>query len=136
MKINPSTVITSVTMINMDNDIESELFEITGSKCHFNKEFEYKDYLIQLRLDWNDIVNGDPVMDADIWRKPKCRKNRLRNGRWHHSEKKFDSASGRNIYMFEFENFKLRLGTKASVAKILRCDLRVIKPTQLRPENL
>lgn len=128
MKINPSTIITKVTVINMDNGGETELFEIKDSKCHFHKEFEYQDYIIQLRLDWSDVINGDPVLDTDIWRKPKCRKNRLRNGPWHHAEKQFDSASGRNIYTFEFENLRLRLGTKTSVAKILHCDLRVIAP--------
>ena len=72
MKFNDSTQIISVTMINMDDGTETQLFERKGSKCHFHKEFAYQNYIINLRLDWNDIVNGEPMLDADIWVKTKC----------------------------------------------------------------
>lgn len=130
MKINDSTTITSVTMINMDDGIESELFEIKGSRCHFSQEFEYQDYIIQLRLDWDDLVNGDPKLDVDIWRKFKHKNNRLRKGPWHHAEKKFDSAMGRYIYTFEFENLRLRLGTKTTATKDMRCRINIVRPSR------
>jgi len=130
MKLNDSTDIINVTIINMADGVESKLFEIKGSRCHFHKEFNYQNYIILLRLHWDDVVNGEPMLDADIWRKPKNKKNRLRNGPWHHSEKVFDSACRRYIYTFKFENLKLRLGTKITAAKNIKCDVRVVKPSR------
>lgn len=135
MELNDTTEIVSVSIINMDDGTETQLFEISGSHCHFRKEFEYKNYIIQLRIDWKDIVNGDPVLDADIWRKPKNEKNRLKNGPWHHSEKKFDSGTGRNVYAFEFEGLKLCFGTKTTAAKNIRCDVRIVRPPQRDEER-
>ena len=130
MKLNDSTDIINVTIINMADGVESKLFEIKGSRCHFHKEFNYQDYIIQLRLDWGDVAHGEPVLDADIWCGPKNKKNRLRNGPWHHAEKVFDSACRRYIYIFKFENLKLRLGTKITAAKNIKCDVRVVKPSR------
>ena len=130
MRFNNSTQIISVTIINIADDTEEKLHEIKGSKCHFCKEFDYSDYLIRLRLDWKDIRNGEPTLDADIWRKPKSKKNCLRKGPWHHTEKKFDPSIGRYIYTFEFENLRLCLGTKITAAKDIICDVRILKPSQ------
>lgn len=114
-------------MINMDDGTETKLDEIRGSKCHFHRTFDYQDYIIQLRLDWDDVVTGDPMLDADIWRKPKSKRTRLRNGPWHHSKKEYDAASMRNIYTFRFNSLKLRLGTKTTAVKDIKCDVRIRK---------
>lgn len=129
MKLNDSTEIINVTVINTVDGTEEKLCEIKDSKCLFCKEFDYKDYVICLRLDWRDIRNSEPTLDADIWRKPKNRKNRLRKGPWHHTEKKFDLNIGRYIYTFEFESLKLCLGTKTTAASNILCDVRIVKPS-------
>lgn len=125
MKISPSTIITSATLINLDNNFNFRLFERQGSRCHFCKELEFQDYIIHLRLDWKDIVNNAPVLDVDIWRKPKNKKNRLKTGRWHHVSKYFSQKHNRNVYSFEFMNLKLELGAEIGVAKIFTTDLRM-----------
>ena len=134
MKLNESTEIISVTFSNMADGFEEKLYEIKGSRCHFCKEFDYKDYVIRLRLDWKDIRNSEPTLAADIWRKPKNRRNRLRNGLWHHTEKSFNPTLNRYIYTFEFENLKLHLGTKTTVGKILPCNAVIVKPSQEIPK--
>jgi len=127
MELNDSTQIISIAMINMDDGTETLLFERKGSKCHFHEEFVYQNYIINLRLDWKDIANGEPMLDADIWVKTKDKKNRLRNGPWHHNEKKPDPFTGGNIYTFEFKNLKLRLGTKTTVAKDIACKVNIAR---------
>lgn len=124
MKLDDSTTITEVIMTNMDDDTESTLYEEKGSKCHFYKKVDFQNFIITLRLDWSDVINGDPILDADIWRKPKNKKNRLKNGRWHHTRKNYDPTSCRYIYSFEFQNLKLRLAPKITVAKDINNDFR------------
>lgn len=66
MKIDNSTEIVSVTLIDILTREESKLFERPKSKCYFKKPFKFKDYYIQLRLDWSDVQEGEPVLDVDI----------------------------------------------------------------------
>ena len=51
MKLNNSTQIISVKLINTDDGEEYTLSEIEGSRQHFVDKFNFQDYYIQLRLD-------------------------------------------------------------------------------------
>jgi hypothetical protein len=130
MKLNGATTIVDVTVVNMEDGTEKKLFERKGSKCHFVEDFEYNEYIIQLRLDWNDISSGDPVLDADIWAKPRCKENRLKNGRWHHTKKEFDQKAGSKIYFFKFKNFEFKIKARVTVAKDTR-NVIIIKRKKL-----
>ena len=135
MRLDSQTEIIKATMINADNNEELLLFEKEGSRCHFRKEFEHQGYIISLRLDWGDVVNGEPKLDADIWRKSKNKNNRLRNGEWHHTTKEFDEKIGVHIYLFEFQNLRLRLATRTTVGKRLSCSAVIVKPSQKGKDN-
>ncbi len=97
----------SVRLFDYDENEEEVLHEKEGSRCRFKKKFVHKNYEIQLRLDWNNIPNKDPTLDADI--KDRNTGIRLKEGRWHHTDPKFDPQLGTKIYHFQFEDLELRL---------------------------
>ena len=131
MKLNNSTRIISVQLINIDDGKESTLSERRGRRCHFNEVFRFQDYFVQLRLDWSDVRNGEPMLDADIWTKINGKKNFLRKGSWHHTEKKYDEKIGEKVYTFKFKNLILRLITKKTMAKTYTIDTILVR---LAPE--
>lgn len=130
IKIDGSTSIISVKLININDGAELELLEKVGSKCLFRDKFEYEGYVIQLRLDFNDIKNGEPILDADIWQKTAKENIPLKNGPWHHSKKTYDKIMSRNIYIFEFQNLRLCLGTITTAAKDIHCKINIKLPNQ------
>ena len=68
MRLDPGTEIKSIEFINTNTNEKILLYEIIGSRCHFQNIIKYNNYFIQFRLDWNDIdKHGEPVLDADIW---------------------------------------------------------------------
>lgn len=114
---NKHIYIVEMKLINIDTKEEMLLFERKGSRCHFANELTNCDYIIQLRVDWDDIKNSDPLLDADIYRNIFGRKGKkIRYGSWHHTEKKYDQDSNNTIYLFRFENLQLRLMSKISVS--------------------
>jgi hypothetical protein len=117
MKLDNSTQIIGAKLISVDDGKESMLFERPGSRCHFSELIRFKGYFIQLRLDWRDVKSGEPVLDADIWTEINGRKESLRKGSWHHTEKKFDEKAGMWAYAFKFRELELRLASKKTMAK-------------------
>lgn len=122
MKNKNSTRIVSVKLINSDTGKESTLIEKEGSRCHFLEVFHFQNYLIQLRLDWGDVINGDPMLDADILTENTCKKNWLRKGSWHHTKKELDEKTGKKMYTFKFQNLILRLILKMTKEITIKSD--------------
>lgn len=128
IQIGNSKNILSMKLVNIDNNEEMPLFERTGSRCHFNKEICFCDYIIYLRVDWGCIKNSDPVLDADIYRNISGSKGkRIKNGSWHHTEKRYDQDSNRIIYLFKFQNLQLRLMSQISVAMGVGLDAILVR---------
>jgi hypothetical protein len=97
----------SVRTHDIDTGREEVLHERPCRKrCRFAKWFTYKNYEIQLRLDFEDIQNGEPMLDADIRDKTT---GKFQKGKGHHTEMKCDAEAGRKIYSFEFDDLRLRL---------------------------
>jgi hypothetical protein len=120
--------ILSMTLVNIDTNDEMFLFERKGRKCHFNKEILTDDYIIYLRVDWGDIKNSDPVLDAQIYRNISGKRGKkIRYGSWHHTEKTYDQDSNSIIYLFRFKNLQLRLMSKISVAMGVGLDAILVK---------
>jgi len=108
--------ISAMTITDVDSGAQKNLFEREGSKCYFNEDIYFENYMITLRIDWGDIEKGDPVLDADIY----CgysgiKVKKLKNGPWHHTVKNFDVNANRKIYEFDFKNLKLRLTSQWTV---------------------
>jgi hypothetical protein len=126
MKLEESTEIISVSMIDVDTGEEKQLFEREGRKCHFRDPFSFGKYKIQLRLDWNDMEKGDPILDADLWTEDSIgRKTPLKKGSWHHTKKQPNPLTGEHQYSFEFQNLTLNLKTKMTVGKKHKADILV-----------
>ena len=123
IQIDNNKQILSMKLMNIDTNEEMPLFERAGSRCHFNKEILTDSYIIYLRLDWGDIKNSDPILDADIYRNNSGTKGkRIKNGPWHHTEKRYDQDSNRIIYLFKFKNLQLSLMSQMSVAMNVSLD--------------
>jgi hypothetical protein len=100
----------SVRIVNLDTKEEEVLYERQYKRCWFAKQLSYKNYEIQLRWDFKDIQNGEPVLDADIKDKTTGKSLEIRRcPPWHHTEMKYDTQADRKIYDFEFDNLRLRL---------------------------
>jgi len=127
MKLDPGTEIKSVELVDVDTKEKIPLFERIGSRCHFRDKIKYKNYFIQLRLDWGDIDKyGEPVLDADIWTKVGGKKVFKRKGEWHHTRKEIDAKTNQWKYIFKFENLELHLITKKTIAKFLTAKAKIV----------
>jgi len=120
MRLDPGTEVKSVEFIDANTNEKFPLLERIGSRCHFRNPIKYKNYSIQLRLDWDDIDKyGEPVLDADIWTEVNGRKLFKRKGVWHHTKKEVDSKTNQLKYIFKFESLELHIITKKTIAKFL-----------------
>lgn len=118
----------SMSLIDLCTGKEAALFEHEGSRCHFNEDIYFEDYIITLRVGWGDIRNTAPVLDADIYQNILGKKGKkLRNGNWHHTLKKFDINENRKIYDFLFNQLKLRLCAKMSFSLSVGMDAILVK---------
>ena len=130
MKLDESTEIICVSIIDCDTGKEEQLFEREGRQCHFKDPFTFENYKIQLRLDWNDMKNGDPTLDADIWTEDSMKaKTFLKKDSWHHTTKQSNPVTGEHQYTFEFRNLALNLKTKMTVGKKHTLDAFLVKDT-------
>ena len=61
-----------IKIINLDTGVKETLHtKEDNNRCHFTDIHKFPinstSYFIQLRLDWFDIKNGEPMLDVDIW---------------------------------------------------------------------
>ncbi|MEK7398917.1 MAG: hypothetical protein AAB116_18440 [Candidatus Poribacteria bacterium] len=89
------------------------------SRCHFFEPIETQTHTIKLRLDWADIYDGEPILDADIFDKDTG--NRIPTEEsWHHTMKTPDSKSNEMLYQLEFNDYKANLITIKNIHKEIR----------------
>ena len=120
--------ILSMTLVDMSSGKEKTLLERQGSRCHFYEDIYFEGHIITLRVDWGDIRNTDPVLDADIYQDISGRKGKkLRNGSWHHTLKESNANENRKIYHFSFNHLRLRLGAKMSFSLSVSMDAIIVK---------
>ena len=121
----------SMTLFDLRTGKETTLFEHEGSRCHFYKDICFENYIITLRIHWDDIKNGDPVLDADIYPNisGKKGKKKLRNGPWHHTLKEFDEIENRKIYDFSFKQLNIRLTAKMTFSLSVGMDAILVRKT-------
>ena len=120
----------SISLIDIKNGNEMNLFERHGSKCHFNEDIFFGEYIITLRIDWGDIQNTDPVLDADIYRNDSGKKGiKIKSGKknWHHTNKTFDASMNMKYYSFSFKELQLNVIAKINFALSLSMDAILIK---------
>jgi hypothetical protein len=111
----------SVRMIDRDAGKEEVLHERVGSRCYFTDWFTYGNYKIQYRLHRNEVRNGVPTLDADIYDK-NSGKLLVKERKWHHTKVTIDPASGRETYIFNFLGLKRKLGIIRTMAKDFTAD--------------
>jgi hypothetical protein len=115
----------SASFENIDTGNKEVLFDRVGSNCSFSKFINFENYQVQLRLDWDDLINGKPRLDADI--KDKTTGIMLRKGPWHHTDPEFMKSEGRTIYTFRFKSLQLRLGTIMTMGIDLKADAVIVQ---------
>jgi hypothetical protein len=115
-------------LVNIDSKEEMTLYEREGSRCFFNENISFGEYIITLRADWDDVKNGDPVLDADIYKNVSGKKRKkIKNGPWHHTEKEYDKDTNRLIYDFNFQNLNLRLMSQSTFGIGVSLDAILVK---------
>ena len=88
--------ILSMTLVDIGTGKEVILFEREGSRCHFYDDIDFDGYIITLRIDWGDIRNSDPMLDADVYINVSGNKSKkINTGKWHHTLKDFDEMGSR-----------------------------------------
>jgi hypothetical protein len=100
----------SVRIVNLGTNKEEVLCEREDSGYRFAKWFTYKNYEIQLRFNLQEILNGEPMLKADI--KDKTTGELIKTSKkseWHHTPMKHDAQANRKIYDFKFHDLSLRL---------------------------
>jgi len=117
-------------MVNVDAGEETVLFKRKKSKgedsrCFFREWFPFKNYEVQLRLDYNGKPNVDPTLDVDIRNKGTL----IEKGSWHHTEKKYDPKLNMYIYDFKgFDNLAFRVYTRTTLEMTIKSDTTICKP--------
>lgn len=125
----------SMTLIDISNGKELTLFERESSKCHFHEDIYFGDYIVTLRIDWGDIQNTDPVMDADIYLNDSMKKGKkIKNGSWHHTVKKFDENENKKVYDFTFRDLRLRLSARMNFSLSLGMGAIIVRREDLNPK--
>ena len=97
---------------------EHVLFERPGRCCHFAEDIVHGQYIISLRVDWRDLWESEPTLDADIYvRGPDGRKGRrVRNQKWHHTRLDNLGPGDVRAYSFKFKDLDLELVARKSLA--------------------
>jgi len=96
-------------VVNVDTKEEETLYKRKGNdRCQFKEWFTYKNYQIQLRLDYNGNLNEAPILDADV-KDMTTGKIIKKSPPWHNTEAKYDATSKINIYAFKFDGLELQL---------------------------
>ena len=126
MRVGPNMSIEEVSLIDAKTGEKKLLTEKMDSRCFFREPIETSKHWIQLRIDHNNNLSGDPILDADIYKLPKIKKNKVKNGPWHHTSKEQD-ANGLWIYHFTFEDIDIKLVMKRTVSASITSDVRFVK---------
>ncbi len=125
------------TLINLETGEETVLSPKEESRCFFFEWLRYKNYDIQFRLDHNNNLSVDPVLDVDI--KDGATGKSIEKGVWHNNPKKYDSIQKMYTYSFDFEDLHFRLNTKLTFQLTLTSDAMIVTdkctPTLVRGEN-
>ena len=125
------------TLINLDTGEETVLSPKEKSRCFFFEWFRYKNYDIQFRLDHNNNLSVDPVLDVDI--KDTVTGKSIEKGVWHNNKKKYDPIQKIYMYSFNFEDLHFRLNTALTFQLTLTSDAMIVAdkctPTLVRGEN-
>jgi hypothetical protein len=115
-------------MVDAETGKETVLSKKKDSRCFFVDWFPFKNYEIQLRLDYNGKPNVSPTLDADI--RDVATGKLIPKGRpWHNTEKKHDPKLNMDIYDFKgFDSLILRLYIVTTAATDQSISVTVRKP--------
>lgn len=112
IELGKSKCVLSVTLTDITEGTNYVLFHRENRACSFTEDIEYKDFIITLRIDWRDIQDGDPTLDADIYRiLADGSRKKYKNGRktWHHTSLTSVTEGNPRCYEFKFEDIMMRL---------------------------
>lgn len=115
-------------MINADNGEEEVLYlRNDKTRCRFKQWFKFKNFEIQLRLDYNNMLTVPPILDADI--RDAETKEDLPKGVWHNTPPRYDPELKMTIYEFKgFDSLVLRFYTLTTSAINLSSSATICEP--------
>ena len=97
---------------------EYVLFERSGKYCHFVTDIEHGEYIIVLRVDWRDLLDSEPALDADIYRRNSDgqKGKRIPNVEWHHTRLEHCGAEDLRAYSVRFKDLELELVARKTLS--------------------
>ena len=114
-------------LINRSSGREEILFELEGSLNHFAQDIAHGEYIIRLRIDWKDLWEGEPTLDADIFKNDAGKAGKkLRNQEWHHTRLTPTTSGDIRAYQFQFKDLKLDLIARKSLAISASLDAYIV----------
>lgn len=130
MKIDDTTEILKIKILDIKTGNEWLLYERPGKKQHFRDAFQFENYNIQLRLDWSDMsdITNEPTLDADIWIEDENNEKvfvKKEKEMWHHTKKELDKETGLYVYKFKFNNLELTLQPTKTIAQTISGTARI-----------
>lgn len=140
IEIDNNTNVVSVKFIEVDTGFEIELFERKKgsggiSHCSFLDVFRTGKYEVQLRLAWDKIQNGQPMLKADIYEIVNSRRVKLDLDKFPHWTPMEKEEDGLKVYTWEFNNVKLRLKTQKTMAKTFTMDAIIVMKVAKKEES-
>ena len=121
------TVLRTV-LIERRNASEHVLFERPGRFCSFAHDIEHDGHIVSLRIDWRDVIDGEPTLDAQIFEYRDGRRIReLPKRSWHHTRVTAPGTDTR-CYQFTFRGLELELVAKKSFAVSTSLDAYIYDP--------
>lgn len=117
----------AITLIDITSGQERILFHRPRSKCYFVEDIVHGPYIIALRIDWGDLRDSEPTMDADVYHKVNGERGKRLKGKkrpWHHTP--VSSAADCRCYEFEFKDLRLRLIAQKTFAQTVTLDTYIV----------
>lgn len=111
--------------------VEHVLFEREGRFCHFAVEYPHKEHIVCLRVDWRDLEDGDPTLDADIYENVEGAKGRkLPNREWHHTRLTATAPGEVRAYAFRFRDLALDLVARKTLSVSASVSAYIVDPDE------
>jgi hypothetical protein len=108
-------------------------FHREGSHCTFSEVIPYGEFELTLRLDWGDLIKGDPTLDLDVKRvEPNGTRKTVKpkHNPQHHTNSKpwLQNRSDPLTYDLQYEGLSMRLVARKSFATGVGASIYVVDP--------
>lgn len=124
----------SVELYDLEQGLQIATFHRQNSYCTFTEAIQHQEFELKLRLDWGDLVEGEPTLDIDVFRiNANGTRRRIKPKRTpvHHvtlSTFVAESSEPRT-YDLDYEGLRMRLLARKTFGVGTRLSVSVVDPS-------